>query len=107
MRPEVQALSLAFTTEAAAIFINEPVSHLDRNGRQWYGALLEQWRRGRTLIVASNHNAEELEPALRAWNWGPDPSIFIGYNRFVFRVIELSCLRFFPGKIEPVRDSGA
>ena len=35
------ALSLAFTTEAAAIFLDEPVSHLDRNGRQWYGALLE------------------------------------------------------------------
>lgn len=54
------ALSLAFTTEAAAIFLDEPVSHLDRNGRQWYSALLEQWRRGRTLVVASNHNAEEL-----------------------------------------------
>ena len=54
------ALSLAFTTDAAAIFLDEPVSHLDRNGRQWYAHLLEQWRRDRTLIVASNHNAEEL-----------------------------------------------
>lgn len=64
------ALTLAFTTAAAAIFLDEPVSHLDRNGRQWYGALLEQWRRGRTLVVASNHNAEELPAGASALELG-------------------------------------
>ena len=54
------ALSLAFTTDASAIFLDEPVSHLDRDGRVWYGRLMEEWRMGRTLLVASNHNSKEL-----------------------------------------------
>ncbi len=53
------SLSLAFTTAAAALFLDEPVSHLDRDGRAWYANLLSEWRRGRTLVVASNHNEEE------------------------------------------------
>ena len=56
------ALTLAFTTDASAIFLDEPVSHLDQAGRLWYARLLEDWRRGRTLVIASNHNAEELPP---------------------------------------------
>ena len=56
------ALTLAFTTGASAIFLDEPVSHLDQDGRLWYARLLEDWRRGRTLVIASNHNAEELPP---------------------------------------------
>ena len=53
------SLSLAFTTASAALFLDEPVSHLDRDGRAWYANLLAEWRRGRTLVVASNHNPEE------------------------------------------------
>jgi len=53
------ALSLAFCTDASALFLDEPVSHLDRDGREWYVHLLDEWRLGRTLIVASNHNTEE------------------------------------------------
>ena len=53
------ALSLAFTTNSSALFLDEPVSHLDKDGRAWYGDLLNQWRRGRTLVIASNHNLDE------------------------------------------------
>ena len=64
------ALALAFTTSASAIFLDEPVSHLDRDGRQWYLRLLEEWRLGRTLVIASNHNAEELPPQVTTLELG-------------------------------------
>jgi len=63
-------LALAFTTDASAVFLDEPVSHLDREGRQWYARLLEDWRRGRTLVIASNHNAEELPPQVTTLELG-------------------------------------
>lgn len=53
------ALALAFATSSCGIFLDEPTSHLDEQGRQWYGHLLAEWRFGRTLVVASNHNAAE------------------------------------------------
>ncbi len=64
------ALSLAFCTDASAIFLDEPVSHLDRNGRTWYVHLLDEWRLGRTLIVASNHNSEEYPKTARSVELG-------------------------------------
>ncbi|MBK12765.1 MAG: ABC transporter ATP-binding protein [Crocinitomicaceae bacterium] len=64
------ALSLAFCTDASAIFLDEPVSHLDRDGRKWYSQLLDEWRLGRTLIVASNHNAEEYPKTAERFELG-------------------------------------
>lgn len=54
------ALTLAFTTPSAALFLDEPTSHLDDHGREWYRNLIVAHRGGRTLVVASNHDAEEV-----------------------------------------------
>ena len=61
------ALALAFSTDASALFLDEPTSHLDRTGKSWYGSLVVDWRRGRTLIVASNHDSTEYPGADSAW----------------------------------------
>ena len=54
------ALALAFASRSCAVFLDEPTSHLDEQGRQWYTRLLAEWRKGRTLVVASNHNVAEF-----------------------------------------------
>ena len=41
------------------MFLDEPTSHLDEAGRDWYQRLTEEHRHDRTLIVASNHNEAE------------------------------------------------
>lgn len=56
------ALALAFATRSCAVFLDEPTSHLDEQGRQWYTELMTDWRKGRTMVVASNHNAVEFPP---------------------------------------------
>ncbi len=66
------ALALAFTTDARALFLDEPTSHLDRTGKAWYQALVSDWRRGRTLIVASNHDPTEYPGAHSAWEFPQD-----------------------------------
>ena len=53
------SLTLAFATDACALFLDEPTSHLDQEGRSWYAGLVEGWRQGRTLVVASNHDQGE------------------------------------------------
>ena len=54
------ALGLAFSSDTAAVFLDEPTSHLDAAGRNWYAGLLRDHRMGRTIVVASNHKEEEL-----------------------------------------------
>lgn len=57
------ALALAFSTAGAAIFLDEPTSHLDREGQEWYRSLISGWGMGRTIVVASNHNSGEYPGA--------------------------------------------
>ena len=54
------ALSLAFSTQSLALFLDEPTSHLDAQGRAWYVDLMSNWTAGRTLVVSSNHNENEF-----------------------------------------------
>ena len=61
------ALALALVTQSSGLFLDEPTSHLDGAGRQWYGEQLERWRHGRTVVVASNHNAVEFPGADLEW----------------------------------------
>ena len=53
------SLTLSFATSSSAIFLDEPCSHLDQTGRTWYKELVMNWRRDRTLVVASNHDEQE------------------------------------------------
>lgn len=61
------ALALALATDSSGLFLDEPTSHLDGAGRHWYGEQLKQWRRGRTVVVASNHNTAEFPGADAEW----------------------------------------
>lgn len=51
-------LLLALGTESEAVFLDEPTSNLDDEGKLWYLNLVEDWLADRTLIVASNENAD-------------------------------------------------
>lgn len=66
------ALALAFSTDASALFLDEPTSHLDRAGKSWYQTLVADWRLGRTLVVASNHDPKEYPAADSVWEF-PQP----------------------------------
>lgn len=47
-------VGLMIVTESPVLLLDEPTSYLDLNGKQWYHQLLEKYRPGRLVIVASN-----------------------------------------------------
>ncbi|MCF8237429.1 MAG: ATP-binding cassette domain-containing protein [Saprospiraceae bacterium] len=51
-------LGLALCTESAVVLLDEPLTNLDDKGRDWYYDLINQHRRDRILIVASNRSEE-------------------------------------------------
>ena len=63
------ALALAFSTDCAALFLDEPTSHLDRAGKSWYAELVSSWQKGRSLVVASNHDPGEYPGAKAVWEF--------------------------------------
>lgn len=52
-------LALAILSETPLLLLDEPATNLDAEGIAWYRALLLQHLEGRTLLVASNRQAEE------------------------------------------------
>lgn len=55
-------LGLIFQTPTAFAFLDEPLSNLDRSGRDWFKtrvALLRAERPDQIIVVASNHDTEE------------------------------------------------
>lgn len=52
-------LALALMSDASLILLDEPVSNLDRQGTAWYRELLSEFANDRTVVVSSNHNADE------------------------------------------------
>ena len=63
------ALALAFSTDCTALFLDEPTSHLDRAGKTWYAQLVSDWQKGRSLVVASNHDPGEYPGAKAVWEF--------------------------------------
>jgi ABC-type multidrug transport system ATPase subunit len=53
-------LALAFTADTAVLLLDEPLSHLDANGTEWYRACLPEYSKNRLLAVASNENKDEV-----------------------------------------------
>jgi len=53
-------LALALYSEADILLLDEPTSNLDQEGVGWFQNLLQQERRGRSLVIGSNYQAEEL-----------------------------------------------
>ncbi len=52
-------LGLALYSDTAGVFLDEPISNLDRAGIDWYKTTVSALRRDRLLIVASNNQEEE------------------------------------------------
>lgn len=52
-------LGLALYSNTAGVFLDEPVSNLDRDGIKWYQSAIEELKRDRLIIVASNMQPEE------------------------------------------------
>lgn len=52
-------LCLALITGNDLLLLDEPCSNLDADSRQWYRQMLETHGKGKTIIVASNHQEEE------------------------------------------------
>lgn len=52
-------LALALMSDASLILLDEPVSNLDRQGTAWYRELLSEFADDRTVVVSTNHNADE------------------------------------------------
>jgi ABC-type multidrug transport system ATPase subunit len=52
-------LALAILSDTALLLLDEPGSNLDTEGLAWFRGLLMEHLEGRTLVVASNRQAEE------------------------------------------------
>lgn len=52
-------LGLALYSDTAGVFLDEPVSNLDRAGIDWYKATVGELKRDRLIVVASNMQQEE------------------------------------------------
>ncbi len=56
-------LTLAILSDSPLLLLDEPCTNLDHDARSWYLAMLRDYRKDRTIIVASNHNPEEYPDA--------------------------------------------
>ncbi|MDQ3072974.1 MAG: ATP-binding cassette domain-containing protein [Bacteroidota bacterium] len=51
-------LGLGFFYHSSVLLFDEPITHLDSKGIEWYEGLIEKYTYGRTIIVASNQHRE-------------------------------------------------
>lgn len=51
--------ALAFFHDTPLVLLDEPLSHLDSEGKNQYKNLFENYSQNRTVLVFSNHNADE------------------------------------------------
>jgi len=51
-------LALAFCADTALLMLDEPTSNLDTQGVDWYLSLVQQYAKGRLLIICSNQEHE-------------------------------------------------
>lgn len=52
-------LALAFFTDTPLVFLDEPLSNLDRRGTEWYLGLVAKYTSDRLFFVCSNETEEE------------------------------------------------
>lgn len=51
-------LALAIFFESNVVLLDEPTSHMDRNGIEWYKQIVKDYQRDRLLIISSNVKEE-------------------------------------------------
>ncbi|MGC8864230.1 MAG: ABC transporter ATP-binding protein [Bacteroidales bacterium] len=54
-------LVLALLSDTPLVLLDEPCSNLDAAAKQWYRKLIDEFTQGRTVVVGSNHSAEEYD----------------------------------------------
>jgi len=52
-------LGMALLAKSTIVLLDEPAVNLDEKGVNWYGEMIENYSRDRTIIVCSNHKEEE------------------------------------------------
>lgn len=52
-------LTLAFTSAASMILLDEPATNLDKQGIEWYQQMINRYAKDRTFIICSNHYSSE------------------------------------------------
>lgn len=52
-------LTLAILADCPLLFLDEPVTNLDKNAIQWYSRMIEQYAMHKTIVVCSNQVREE------------------------------------------------
>jgi ABC-type multidrug transport system ATPase subunit len=52
-------LTLAILADCPLLFLDEPVTNLDKNAIQWYARMIEQYAMHKTIVVCSNQVREE------------------------------------------------
>lgn len=52
-------LSLAILSDSPLLFLDEPVTHLDKNAVRWFQNLIARFTKDRLVVVCSNYNNEE------------------------------------------------
>lgn len=53
-------LGLALCSNTSVLLLDEPCSNLDNDGRKLYRRLLSEYGKGRTVIIASNNDPDEM-----------------------------------------------
>lgn len=53
-------VGLAIMTQSPLLLLDEPCSHLDLRGREWYKNMMEQYAKNRLCVIASNDDNDEL-----------------------------------------------
>jgi len=56
-------LVLAILSKSQILFLDEPLSNLDKAGENWYLNLMEKYTSGKTTVICSNHHPAEIAPA--------------------------------------------
>lgn len=56
-------LTLAILSASPLLLLDEPCANLDHEARLWYQKMLREYKKNRTVIIASNHNPDEYPGA--------------------------------------------
>ena len=61
-------LILAFSADVPLLLLDEPLSNLDQNGKDWYHQLLNAADPSQTIVICSNHQADEIAVCTRTFD---------------------------------------